>query len=223
MGERELLYRTLKYLFRFTLQDAVGFYLLFAQFTVESFLPACFLTFECVENSVVHLGRCDVTPILAAHLLHHDKKIDPVQERIGEFVLVALDLHLAAAARFALGEQVAARTGVLCCYEHDICLILDLRIDPGDMYSPVLQGLPQCVKDLLAEVGQFVEEEDPLMRQGHLTDLCLYRTSCNLQKIIGEIIVKIPLSIRFSTLISKTSIIDTANRYLNTKYNASNI
>ncbi len=88
---------------------------------------------------MVHRFGCDITFVTAAHLLHHHKEINPIQEWITESILIPLDLHFTASACFGLGEEVTAGAWVHCGNKHNIRFILYLGIDPCDMDFFVLQ------------------------------------------------------------------------------------
>ena len=97
-----------------------------------------------------------------------DVQVDPVQQGAADLRPVALDLRWRAAA-FALGiAQIAARAGVHRRHQHETARERDLAGAPRNGYLAVLQRLAQHLQRAALELWQFVEEQDPVVRERDL-------------------------------------------------------
>ncbi len=92
--------------------------------------------------------------------------VDAVEQRAGDAPDVALYLRGRAAA-LAHGVVVeAARAGVHRGREHEGGREGQRHRGAADGHAPVFEGLAQHLKNGAVELGQLVEEEDAVVRQG---------------------------------------------------------
>jgi len=63
---------------------------------------------------------------------------------------------------------VAAGTGVHRRHQHDAGRIGEGGGDPCDGDPPIFQGLAQDLQDILLELWQLIQEEDPVVGEAHL-------------------------------------------------------
>ena len=102
------------------------------------------------------------------HRKHPQLHVNPVQNRTRKAAQVGLSLPDAAGAAVPF-PIIPARTGVRGRHQHKRRRILHPRTKPGNRHLPVLQRGPERFRDGFRNLGEFVQEEDPVLRQGNLS------------------------------------------------------
>ena len=97
-----------------------------------------------------------------------DMDIDAVHERPGNARHVTLDFRRSAVAFMGRVAVITARAGIHSRDEHEPGRISDSGRSAGYRNLVVLHGLPQHFEDILFEFGQFIQEEDAVMRERNL-------------------------------------------------------
>ena len=99
---------------------------------------------------------------------HLDLQVDAIEQRPGKPGPVALD-HGRRAAATVLGiALVTAGTGIHRCHQHERRRIGQALRCATDADLAILERLPQHLQDILLELGQFIEEQHPVVSQRHL-------------------------------------------------------
>lgn len=95
-------------------------------------------------------------------------QVDAVQQRPGELVVVTGDLLRRAPAASVRVAMIAAGTGVHGCDQLYAGWKLGAPGRPRDGDATAFQGLPQGLQHAFLELGQFVEEQHPVVGQADL-------------------------------------------------------
>ena len=177
MAQSKILHRPEQHLLRIVRKHRIALDLLFAQLSIESPLASGPLAFKRFDHFGMHRRRIDGRDILRVALLHLNIDLDTVEQRIGDTLLVALDLQVAATARVNAAKKVAARAGILRRHEHEPSGVFDLAVDTRYEDPMVLQRLAKRFEHHLLKMGKFIEEEKPTIRQGHFADTGTARTA----------------------------------------------
>ena len=92
-----------------------------------------------------------------------------VQERPGDALAVIDDGAVRAGTRLDWVPRKTTRAWIHCSKEHEIGREGQCATGPADGDNFVLKWLAQHFKDALAELRQFIEEQDTAMRQRNFT------------------------------------------------------
>jgi len=98
-----------------------------------------------------------------------DLDVDSVEEGPRDAAPVEGDLFRRAGTGLPGVSEVPARTGVLCADERESGRKREGEARPGDGHHSVLHRLSQALEDVFFEFGEFIQEEDPVVGQAHLT------------------------------------------------------
>src|SRR5919202_4606336 len=111
-------------------------------------------------------GRCAVGELLEAHRGDVYVDVYTVEQRPRDAVDVALNLEGRAAALVGRVSPIATHAGVHGGREHEGGREGQRHRRAADRHAPVFERLAQDFEDGAVELGQLVEEEHPVVRQG---------------------------------------------------------